>query len=72
MPVLLDAAIFDGGGSQVVAFVLELTERRRAEAERLKLEDRLRQAAKMDAIGRLASGIAHDFDNMLAAMRKTS
>ena len=72
MPVLLDAAIFDGGGSQGVAFVLELTERRRAEAERLKLEDRLRQAAKMDAIRRLASGIAHDFDNMLAAMRKTS
>ena len=68
VPVLVGGALFEEGGSEGVAFVLDLTERKRAEDERLKLEERLQQAEKMEAIGRFASGIAHDFNNMLGGI----
>jgi len=68
VPVLIGAATFEEKGNQGVAFVLDLTERKRAEAEREKLEERLRQAEKMQAIGTLAGGIAHDFNNILGAI----
>jgi PAS domain S-box-containing protein len=56
------------GGRRVIGFVKDVSEKVRAEEQRLRLEAQLKQAEKMQAVGHLAGGIAHDFNNILGAI----
>lgn len=54
-----------GSFTQIHCLLQDITFRRKAEQERQQLEDRLRHAQKMETIGTLAGGVAHDFNNIL-------
>jgi PAS domain S-box-containing protein len=67
-PALLKTnAIRDGAGKFIglMCIISDITERKQTEAARRKLEDQLAQTKKLQAIGTLAGGVAHDFNNIL-------
>lgn len=70
-PVLLSMTLLrDAEGVPVSSrsMVFDMTERKRAEAERKNLEAQVQQAQKLESLGVLAGGIAHDFNNLLMAI----
>jgi PAS domain S-box-containing protein len=66
--VLAKAVRDESGNLEYIGAGIDLTEQKWAQAERERLEQRLRQAEKMEAVGRLAGGIAHDFNGVLAGV----
>jgi PAS domain S-box-containing protein len=56
------------GAPHALGMARDITEQKRAQAERARLEGQLLQSKKLEAIGTLAGGIAHDFNNILAAI----
>ena len=69
--ILAQASILQDESGQAIKMLgshVDISERKKAEADKLQLEKQLQQAQKMESIGTLAGGIAHDFNNILSAV----
>lgn len=68
-PVEIHANVVElSGKTQIIAVVRDISKRKAALEEHAKLEGQLNQSQKMESVGRLAGGVAHDFNNMLSVI----
>ncbi len=68
-PVEISVRCFEiSGRAYYQGIIRDITERKRAETERLQFEAQMLQAQKLESLGVLAGGIAHDFNNLLMAI----
>ncbi len=65
-PVEISISYSPAPGGRFFAFVRNTEDRKAAEQERLRMERELQQTRKMEALGQLTGGVAHEFNNMLA------
>jgi PAS domain S-box-containing protein len=72
VPVLIGVATFEEGGHQGVAFVLDLTERKRAADALRELQVELAHANRLATMGQLAASIAHEVNQPIGAVRNNA
>jgi two-component system, cell cycle sensor histidine kinase and response regulator CckA len=73
IPVIISSTVTEVGGKLINQGIFrDVTERKKAEQEKEELQRQLLQSQKMQAIGTMAGGLAHDFNNILAVIMGTA
>jgi PAS domain S-box-containing protein len=72
VPVLIGGALFEGGGNEGVAFVLDLTERKQSEQALHELESNFARMNRVSMMGELAASLSHEITQPIASARNNA